>query len=101
MRLLDERAPGSGATKTVPERRDEADDAPLRIRCPLCKWNHDWRPHWMCELCDAVFDTFLTRAHCPDPTCGNSWELTWCPTCHQPSPHEDWWVKISGPSSTQ
>ena|SRR5688500_9340100 len=80
------------ARKEKPEEKPVDDAGRVKIRCPLCAWKHDWKAHWGCELCGAVFDTFRTRAHCPDPTCGNSWKLTWCPKCHRPSPHEDWYV---------
>jgi len=84
----DTELPGEGEG----QRDAESELGRPRIRCPRCAWEHDWRPHWGCELCDAVFDTFVTRACCPDPTCGNTWRLTWCPSCHQPSPHADWYV---------
>ena len=61
-----------------------------KVRCPLCAWNHDGGAHWACERCFTVFDTFVTRAHCPK--CPMTWRLTWCPKCHDPSPHEDWTV---------
>jgi hypothetical protein len=65
----------------------------VRIRCPLCGWKHDGRAHWGCELCGSIFDTFETGARCPEATCGNSWHLTWCPSCGDPSPHEEWYVE--------
>ena len=63
----------------------------VRIRCPLCGWRHDFRPHWMCERCFTSFDTFRTRAHCP--SCTNSWTHTWCPGCGLPSLHDAWYVE--------
>lgn len=62
-----------------------------RIRCPLCGWQPDGKPYWMCEKCFAVFDTFETHAHCPTPKCGNSWTYTECIACHMLSPHEEWY----------
>jgi len=84
--------------RTVREKQ-KTEPPRMKVRCPLCKWDHDWKPYWACELCDARFDTFVTKAHCPDPTCGNSWELTWCPRCGNPSPHLDWYVK-EGPRTS-
>jgi hypothetical protein len=71
----------------------------MKVRCPLCKWDHDWKPYWACELCERASATFVTKAHCPDPTCGNSWELTWCPRCGNPSPHLGTYVK-EGPRTS-
>jgi hypothetical protein len=68
------------------------------IRCPRCEWRHDWRRHWGCECCGVHFDTFVTRANCPDSGCGKSWTFTWCPGCGECSPHEDWYAAI-GPRS--
>jgi putative SOS response-associated peptidase YedK len=75
----------------------EAGQGGVRIRCPRCRWEHDFRPWWQCERCLVTFDTFLTRAHCP--SCDNSWRETWCPKCHRPSPHEAWYVHDDGPSA--
>jgi hypothetical protein len=73
----------------------------VRIRCPLCGWEPDGKPYWGCEKCYAVFDTFKTRAHCPnafkapsDPGyCNNSWHETQCIGCHRMSPHDDWYAE--------
>ncbi|MDM8557307.1 hypothetical protein [Candidatus Parabeggiatoa sp. HSG14] len=65
-----------------------------QIRCPLCGWQPDGKPYWMCEKCFAVFDTFKTHAHCPAPKCGNSWAYTQCIACHQQSLHEKWYENV-------
>jgi len=62
-----------------------------RIRCPICGWQPDGKPYWACEKCLTTFDTFKTHAHCPNPTCGNSWHYTQCIACHKQSPHEKWY----------
>jgi len=62
-----------------------------RIRCPRCAWEPDGEAYWGCELCGAVFDTFATRARCPE--CPNRWTHTWCPGCGRMSRHEDWYVE--------
>lgn len=61
-----------------------------RIRCPACGWEPDGRPWWQCELCFAIFDTFETRASCPE--CPNRWRETQCPKCAETSDHDDWYV---------
>jgi hypothetical protein len=66
------------------------DPSRQRIRCPACGWVPDGKPHWECELCLTRFDTFKTRAHCPQ--CPNSWHLTECILCWEHSPHEDWYA---------
>ena len=63
-----------------------------RIRCPHCGWQPDGKPYWQCELCYTVFDTFATRAHCPNRACGNSWPQTQCIRCNILSPHEQWYT---------
>ncbi|MEM9695327.1 MAG: hypothetical protein AAGA56_22480 [Myxococcota bacterium] len=78
---------------TIRERDEDAIRTPLRIRCPRCDWHHDGRAYWGCELCGAIFDTFVTRARCPRTvTCGNAWDFTWCPACDRRSPHEAWYA---------
>ncbi len=63
-----------------------------RIRCPICNWEPDGKPYWMCEKCFVTFDTFKTRAHCPNTECGNSWDKTQCIQCHELSYHDNWYV---------
>ena len=77
-------------------RPDRKAEPPARVRCPLCGWRHDGKPHWGCDACFAVFDTFLTRATCPN--CGKTWRETQCPSCHRLSPHLDWYVRDNPPS---
>jgi len=62
-----------------------------KIRCPKCTWEHDWNPHWGCERCHAIFDTFVTRATCPD--CAKTWADTLCPSCSRWSRHDDWYCE--------
>jgi hypothetical protein len=89
-----------GANEPTPDRDPASGTSRADIRCPQCSWQHDWEAHWGCELCETVFDTFVTHAICPEKTCGNSWKLTWCPMCQQPSPHEDWYVREAGTGSS-
>ena len=61
-RAVDGPAPSDPGGQRRPDDQSDssADDVPLVVRCPRCGWLHDWRPHWGCELCDSVFDTFAT-----------------------------------------
>ncbi|HBQ19296.1 MAG TPA: hypothetical protein DEF51_51935 [Myxococcales bacterium] len=75
-------------------REIDEDEAPAkrrrrRIRCPLCEWEPDGKPYWICELCHAQFDTFETHASCPE--CPNRWKHTQCIGCNRMSLHEDWY----------
>jgi hypothetical protein len=60
-----------------------------RIRCPKCDWEPDGKPYWECEICLILFDTFATRARCPN--CDNRWLETQCIRCHRLSAHEAWY----------
>lgn len=62
-----------------------------RIRCPRCEWEPDGNPYWQCERCLVSFDTFKTRAHCPN--CPNHWYRTQCIACGAMSPHDDWYTE--------
>jgi len=82
--------------KSVPDITDAKKrkrDKRKRIRCPACGWQPDGKPYWQCELCLTIFDTFKTRAHCPNPPCDNSWELTQCIRCGVLSPHDEWYAR--------
>lgn len=63
----------------------------MRVRCPACAWEPDGKKYWGCEKCHAIFDTFVTHAHCPK--CPNSWTWTECISCHVRSDHEAWYVE--------
>lgn len=84
-------APPRALKREVAEDPSDALAPPRRrIRCPACRWEPDGRPHWQCELCFAVFDTFETQASCP--ACPNRWRETQCPKCGETSDHEDWYA---------
>ena len=82
-------APYFSSNATVSKRKSPCLN---RIRCPLCTWEPDGRDYWGCEMCGAIFDTFVTRAHCPE--CPNSWRETVCIRCHQMSSHDEWYVDV-------
>lgn len=61
----------------------------IRIACPKCQWQPDGRPRWTCS-CGHTWNTFETKGKCPE--CGIQWQDTYCPDCHQSSPHEEWYT---------
>lgn len=58
------------------------------IRCPKCQWQPRRHDRWQCT-CGCVWNTFETRANCPD--CRYVWPWTQCFRCHEKSPHVDWY----------
>jgi Zn-dependent protease/rubredoxin len=56
--------------------------------CPACKSAPPIAELWRCSLCGLVFDTFATRAVCPN--CGNTGETTACPDCGRANPIARW-----------
>ena len=69
----------------------------MEIKCPECKKEPIRGKRWHCEKCGETFDTVETKAKCPNPDCGNSWEWTQCEFCYERSPHKDWWTKNEMP----
>lgn len=63
-------------------------DRESKIRCPKCRWRPEKRSRWSC-LCGHSWNTFDTHGVCP--SCAIVWRETACPSCHQWSPHEDWY----------
>lgn len=61
------------------------------IACPRCGTSPMAGVQWECgpDGCGFPFDTFETHGTCPQ--CDARFTITWCPTCHQPSPHEAWY----------
>lgn len=62
------------------------------IRCPRCGWVPGAQDLWMCR-CRHSWHTFDTGGVCPN--CLRQWESTQCASCHQWSPHSDWYPKDS------
>lgn len=60
----------------------------MKIWCPKCQWKPSASSLWQCE-CGCLWNTFQTRAVCPD--CGQKYSWTQCLACHVRSPHEDWY----------
>ena len=65
-----------------------------RIRCPKCDWEPAKLPMWMCS-CRHKWNTFDTAGQCP--ACGKTWADTQCLSCHNFSPHTDWYETIETP----
>ncbi len=62
----------------------------MSIFCPLCAWRPQPSSRWLWRPgCLTSWNTFDTHAPCPG--CGKQWRETWCPQCHLPSPHDDWY----------
>jgi hypothetical protein len=66
------------------------------IRCPKCEWEPDGHPHWYCDKCRHVWNTFETGGKCP--VCSYVHKETICIACHVISPHADWyeWGDLEG-----
>ncbi len=60
------------------------------IHCPKCGWSPRSEDRWVCN-CHTVWNTFDTGGVCPG--CLKQWGVTRCPSCHQWSPHSDWYPK--------
>ena len=63
----------------------------LKIACPKCDWEPDASSQWMCT-CGHTWNTFDTGGKCP--SCGIQWKDTCCLSCHQWSPHLDWYRNL-------
>ena len=58
--------------------------------CPACKMAPLVGPIWKCDKCRTSFDTFQTRAACPN--CGAQFSVTRCPDCGAVRPMSEWMV---------
>jgi len=56
--------------------------------CPSCHTSPPIGPYWGCRNCGKAFDTFETRAVCPD--CSAQYSVTTCLDCGISSPAEQW-----------
>jgi hypothetical protein len=76
-------------TPGVEQRRFDPDFT--KIRCPRCAWRPSSQDRWYCAPgCLCRWNTFATAGVCP--ACAKQWPETACLSCHQWSPHEDWYV---------
>jgi hypothetical protein len=67
-----------------------------RVRCPRCGWVPRKEDRWYC-FCGHTWNTFETFGRCPG--CAHQWTQTQCLSCHQRSPHKDWYVEEPGASA--
>ena len=76
-----------------------------KIRCPLCKWQPEYRSTWTCTAmgppenfnggCGHSWNTFDTAGRCPG--CSHQWRHTSCLSCGKSTPHQDWYDKGGTP----
>ena len=77
------RTPGVEQRRFVPDFR--------KIRCPRCAWQPSAQDRWYCAPgCSCQWNTFATAGVCPQ--CEKEWAQTACLSCHQWSPHADWYT---------
>ena len=56
--------------------------------CPSCQSAPPIGPFWRCDECRNLFDTFETRAACPN--CGTQFRVTRCIDCGKSHPLSEW-----------
>jgi len=64
--------------------------------CPACKTAPHIGNYWSCPQCKKAFDTFASKAQCPD--CRTSFASTKCPECGESNPLDRWVVQTGAPS---
>lgn len=68
-----------------------SNNAEEKIECPVCQWEPDGKPYWMCH-CGHQWNTFATYGECP--SCGHVHKTTQCIACIELSPHPEWYVDL-------
>ncbi len=63
--------------------------------CPSCNATPPVGSFWKCSRCAKPFDTFQSRATCPN--CGVEYPLTMCLDCRRQHPMGDWVVRTPVP----
>jgi len=63
--------------------------------CPSCKVAPPVGNYWKCSRCGKAFDTFQSRATCPN--CGVDYPLTMCLDCRKQNPLSGWAVQAAVP----
>jgi Zn-dependent protease len=58
--------------------------------CPSCKAAPPFGNYWKCSRCGRAFDTFQSRATCPN--CGTEYPVTMCVDCRKQNPWSEWVV---------
>ena len=65
--------------------------------CPTCKTAPPIGNYWKCGECGQAFDTFQTRATCPN--CSTQFAQTKCLDCGRLSPMNEWMIASLVPSN--
>ena len=63
--------------------------------CPSCKVAPPVGNYWKCNRCGKAFDTFQSRATCPN--CGVEFPWTVCLDCRKQNPWSEWVVHTATP----
>lgn len=71
----------------------------MRIECPGCHWEPDGHPHWICDKCPQVWNTFVSYGECP--RCGHVHRYTMCIRCRRIFPHSDWYFDLDSIEITE
>ena len=66
--------------------------------CPSCKAAPLAGNYWICPQCKKGFDTFISKAQCPD--CRTKFATTGCPACGERNPIDQWIVAARVASSS-
>ena len=71
----------------------------VKIRCPVCRWQPEYRSSWICASmgppenfspgCGHSWNTFDTAGLCPG--CRHQWRHTTCLACSKTTLHKDWY----------
>jgi Zn-dependent protease len=71
--------------------------APRRTEfaCPVCHVSPPVGAYWLCGKCRTPFDTFATRAFCPN--CNAEYAMTMCLECRSLRPMAEWSVFATPP----
>jgi hypothetical protein len=65
--------------------------------CPSCKAAPPVGRFWKCSRCGDAFDTFQTRALCPN--CAAQVAVTTCPNCRVQNPFGEWIIPALVPAN--
>lgn len=64
----------------------------IGFACPACKTSPTIGEFWKCGKCGQSFDTFQTRAACPQ--CATQFPLTKCMDCGEAHPMSEWTAQV-------
>jgi Zn-dependent protease len=87
----------SGLRNAVAMVRQEKAPRHAEYACPSCKAAPHIGNYWFCPQCKRGFDTFVSKAQCPD--CRTTFASTRCPACGESNPIDRWAVQAVVPSA--